>query len=168
MTTRETQRQHFLNANVFTIRFYRRLPRPNRFGFLINHGVWVLRKTLEHAHFGKFYHLLIGNTIQDCDEDDEDFYNMKRDEALKIIDVRALNGFVLPEIYEKQGSLGREIRAYDKWQGSEGWSKERWAFWKERFTWISTVTAPNRKTRRIAKNVVELMGRIEQGDDGVL
>ncbi|RAK77414.1 DUF3632 domain-containing protein [Aspergillus fijiensis CBS 313.89] len=177
-TTRETERQRFLNANVFTIKFYQRLPRPNRFGFLINHGAWVLRRTLEHAPFEKFHHPHIENIIQDCDEDEEDFYNMKRDEALEIIDVRALNGFVPAaavwleycgkEIYEKQGSLGREIRAYDKWQGSEGWSKERWAFWKERFIWISTVTALDRKTRRIAKDVVVLMGRIEQGDDGKL
>ncbi|RAH48789.1 DUF3632 domain-containing protein [Aspergillus brunneoviolaceus CBS 621.78] len=157
-TTRETERQRFLNANVFTVKFYQRLPRPNRFGFLINHGAWVLRRTLEHAPFEKCHHPHIENTIQDCDEDEEDFYNMKRDEALEIID----------EIYGKQGSLGREIRAYDKWQGSEGWSKERWAFWKERFIWISTVTALDRKTRRIAKDVVELMGRVEQGDDGVL
>ncbi|PYH86778.1 hypothetical protein BO82DRAFT_388384 [Aspergillus uvarum CBS 121591] len=148
-TTCATERQRFLNANVFTIKFYQRLPRPNHFGFLINHSAWVPRRTLKHAPYEKFHHPLIENAIQDCDDNEEDFYNMKRDEVLEIVDVGALHG----------GLWDGEIRAYDKWKGSEGWPKERWAFWKEGFTWISAVTVLDRKRRRIAKNVVELMGQ---------
>ncbi|RAL15960.1 DUF3632 domain-containing protein [Aspergillus homomorphus CBS 101889] len=175
---RDAERQRFVNANIFTIKFYQRLPRPNRFGSLINRGSWVLRKTLEHAPWENFHHPRVENSIRDIEEDEEAFYNQKRDEALEVLDVRTLNGFVPAaavwigycgkEIFEKEGSLGREIAAYDKWKGQGGWSKERWAFWKERFEWISNVTALDRKTRRIAKETVEWMGQIEQKEVGSL
>ncbi|KNG85045.1 hypothetical protein ANOM_006966 [Aspergillus nomiae NRRL 13137] len=175
-TTRDQERRGFVNANLFTAKLYLRIPRPNPFGFFIGFGSQVLRKTLESAPWEKFHHPRIEAYLEDVEEDW--LYEKLRDEELEEIDIRTLNGFVPAaavwieycgkEIYDKAGSLGREIPAWDKWTGPEGWSKERWAFWKKRFEWISTVTALDRTTRRIATNLVEQMTRIERGEDGII
>ena len=158
-----------MNANIFTAKLYHRLPR-NRFGLLIGYGWWVLRRTLEYAPWEKFHYPKIEEYIQDIDDDF--LYSKARDEELEMIDIRSLNGFVPAaavwieycgkEIYMSETSLGDETPAYDLWKGPAGWSKARWAFWKERFELISTFTALDRKTRRIAKRILEQMGKIEQ------
>ncbi|GAB1195402.1 hypothetical protein APSETT444_004661 [Aspergillus pseudonomiae] len=99
-------------------------------------------------------------------------YNDKRDHFLEEIDIRTLNGWIPgaaqwimlcgKEIYEMEGSMGREWPT--KWTGTEGWSKERWAFWRQRFEWASTVTALDRKTRQLAREMVDEMRRIEEGE----
>jgi hypothetical protein len=129
-----------------------------------------LRKTLEKAPWEKFHHEDIEQELQDLDSDEDDEYCEVRDRLLEEIDVRALNGWVPAaaqwikhcgkEIYAMEGSMGREFPT--KWTGSEGWSQERWAFWRERFDWISQVTALDRKTRRIAREMVQEMASIEQ------
>ncbi|KAE8312646.1 hypothetical protein BDV41DRAFT_588900 [Aspergillus transmontanensis] len=157
-TTRDKERRGFVNANIFTAKLYLRIRRPNKFGYFIGFGSQVLRKTLESG---------------------EDWlYNKLRDEELEVIDIRTLDGFVPAaavwieycgkEIHDKGGYIDQEIPAWDKWTGLVGWSKERWAFWKERFEWISTVTALDRQTRKIATKLVEPMTRIERGEDGII
>ncbi|KAF7114424.1 hypothetical protein CNMCM5793_008728 [Aspergillus hiratsukae] len=168
---RDEKRQSWVNANSFAAKLYARGIRANNVGHL-RHGGWVLRKTLEKAPWEKFHHEDIEQELEDLDndEDDEEYCEL-RDRVLEEIDIRTLNGWVPAaaqwirycgkEIYQMEGSMGREFAT--KWAGSEGWSKERWAFWKERFEWISSVTALDRKTRRIAKEMVEQMASIEQG-----
>ncbi|GFF60131.1 hypothetical protein IFM51744_10186 [Aspergillus udagawae] len=169
---RDEKRQSWVNVNSFAAKLYARGVRANNVGHL-RHGGWVLRKTLEKAPWEKFHHEDIEQELEDLDNDeDEDEYCKQRDLLLEEIDIRSLNGWVPAaaqwirhcgkEIYEMEGSMGREFPT--KWTGSEGWSKERWSFWKERFEWISFVTALDRKTRRIAKEMVEEMARIEDSD----
>ncbi|RHZ57496.1 DUF3632 domain-containing protein [Aspergillus thermomutatus] len=170
---RDEKRQSWVNVNSFTAKLYARGIRANHVGHL-RHGGWVLRKTLEKAPWEKFHHEDIEQELEDLDnDDDDDEYCEQRDRLLEEIDIRTLNGWVPAaaqwirhcgkEIYEMEGSMGREFPT--KWTGSEGWSKERWAFWKERFQWISSVTALDRKTRRVAKEMVEEMASIEQRQD---
>ncbi|KAE8380087.1 hypothetical protein BDV26DRAFT_290647 [Aspergillus bertholletiae] len=175
-TTRDQERCGFVNANLLTAKFYLRIPRPNKFGFFIGFGSQVLRKTLESAPWERFHHPRIEAYLEGVEEDS--LYNQLRDEELEVIEIRTLNGFVPAaavwieycgqEIYRKAGSLGQEISAWDKWRGPAGWSKERWGFWQQRLEWISTVTALDRKTRKIAMRLVEQMTSIEQGEDGII
>ncbi|KAK6811556.1 hypothetical protein RU639_012684 [Aspergillus parasiticus] len=175
-TTRDQERHGFVKANIFTAKLYLRIRRPNKFGYFIGFGSQVLRKTLESAPWEKSYHTRIEADIEEVEEDW--LYNKLRDEELEVIDIRTLDGFVPAaavwieycgkEIQDKGGYIDQEIPAWDKWTGPAGWSKERWAFWKERFEWISTVTALDRQTRKIAPKLVEQMTRIERGEDGII
>ncbi|PWY92286.1 hypothetical protein BO70DRAFT_327382 [Aspergillus heteromorphus CBS 117.55] len=170
---RDIKRQGFINANIFTAKLYLRLPRPNKFGFLIEYGAEVLLRTFEAAPWEEFHFPRIEDYISPIDDDDEEDYNKTRDEELGEVDVRILNGWVPAaavwieycgkEIYKKEGSMGWEAVAFGRWTGPKGWSKERWAYWKKRAAWVSTVTALDRKTRRIAKSMMERMERIEGG-----
>ncbi|KAB8222949.1 hypothetical protein BDV33DRAFT_229029 [Aspergillus novoparasiticus] len=153
-------RRGFANANVFTAKLYLRIPRPNKFGYFIDFGSQMLKKTLELAPWEKSHHPRIGAYSEEVEEGW--LYNKLRDEELEVIDIRTLNGFVPAaavsveycgkEIHDKGGYIDQEIPARDKWNGPAGSSKERWAFWKERFEWISTVTALDRQTRKIARS----------------
>ncbi|KAE8419505.1 hypothetical protein BDV36DRAFT_282158 [Aspergillus pseudocaelatus] len=115
--TRDQERRGLVNVNVFTAKLYLRIPRPNKFGFLIGFGSQVLRKTLESAPCEKFHHPRIEAYIEDVDEGW--LYNKLRDEELEVIDIRTLNGFVPPaavwieycgkEIYDKGGSLATNL-----------------------------------------------------------
>ncbi|KAB8251390.1 hypothetical protein BDV35DRAFT_399522 [Aspergillus flavus] len=156
-TTRDQERRGFAKANVFTAKLYLRIHRPNTFGYFSGFGSQVLRKTLESAPWEKFHHPSIEAYIEEAEEDW--WYNKLCDEELEVIDIRTLNGFV------PAAAVWIE---YYKWTGPAGWSKERWAFWKERFEWISTVTALDRQTRKIATKPVEQMTSIERGEDGII
>ncbi|KAL5357690.1 hypothetical protein BJX96DRAFT_145025 [Aspergillus floccosus] len=169
---RDEKRQGWVNVNAFAAKLYARGIRANHVGHL-RHGGWVLRKTLEKAPWEKFHHEDIEQELEDLDDEEEDEYCELRDRLLEEIDIRTLNGWVPAaaqwikhcgkEIYAMEGSMGREFPT--KWTGSEGWSKERWAFWRERFGWISLVTALDRKTRRTAKEMVQEMAIIEHGQN---
>lgn len=50
------------------------------------------------------------------------------------------------------------------WTGSRGWSKERFAYWRERFEWISKVTILEKKTKEDAREAAELMKKIEEAN----
>lgn len=159
--------------NAFTAKMHVRDIRPNAIGEL-SRASWVLRKTLEKAPWEEFHQADIEYYIEDFDTDSEDEeYCSRRDEMLEEIDIRTLDGWVPAaaqwiiycgkEIYDKEESWGGEWRIKTKWIGKEGWSKERWAFWKQRFQWVGTVTALNRSTRKLAKEMVGRMNMIEQG-----
>ena len=69
-------------------------------------------------------------------------------------------------LYEMEGDLSGEYDWQDeelnsKWTGGKGYSKERFAFWRERFEWITTVTALEKSTQRIARECAERMKEIE-------
>ncbi|RAQ57653.1 spherulin-1B precursor [Aspergillus flavus] len=142
-TTRDQKRRGFVNASIFTTKLYLRIPRPNKFGYFIGFGSQVLRKTRESAPCEKFHHPFIKGYIEEIE-------------------------YCGKEIHDKGGYIDQEIPAWDKWTGPAGWSKERWGFWKERFEWISTVTALDRQTRKIATKPVEQMTSIERGEDGII
>jgi hypothetical protein len=72
--------------------------------------------------------------------------------------------------YLAESRAGRRFIEYEpsrdpkprSWTGSLGWSKARFHHWMERFEWISTVTALEKKTRAVAKEAAEIMRQIEE------
>ncbi|KAE8414548.1 hypothetical protein BDV36DRAFT_311748 [Aspergillus pseudocaelatus] len=170
-TQRDQKRQGWININAFTAKLHNTGIRPEGRGQL-HHASWVLRKTLEKAPWEVFHHAdieecldsLQDGYVEDYEGELDEEYNDKRDHFLEEIDIRTLNGWIPgaaqwimlcgKEIYEMEGSMGREWPT--KWTGIEGWSKERWSFWRQRFEWASTVTALDRKTRQLAREMCVL------------
>lgn len=65
-------------------------------------------------------------------------------------------------LYEKEGEKQNETRRKGSlWSGPMGWSKSRFAFWRERFDWISTVSTLQDVTREPATQAAETMRRLE-------
>jgi len=52
------------------------------------------------------------------------------------------------------------------WKGKKGWSKERWAFWIERFEAIGGIPELEEKSRELAREAASSMRRVE-ADGGV-
>ncbi|KAI9931377.1 hypothetical protein ASPWEDRAFT_169780 [Aspergillus wentii DTO 134E9] len=165
-------RQGWVNVNAFTAKLHNRgLPTSGR---QLVRGGQILRRALERAQWEVYHHPDIDEDLEDFEDDEEEEYCQRRDRFMEEMDIRTLNAnapaaaqwikYCGKEIYNMEGSLGREVTIITtKWTGKPpGWSKERWAFWKERFEWIAGVTALDRKTRRIAKETAEEMSRIEQ------
>lgn len=86
-------------------------------------------------------------------------------------EIKALDGWVPAahqwikycayELYVQDGDMGSEWPS--KWKGKKGWSKERWAFWKQRFQWVTTLSPLKDSTREIAEWCVERMNGIDGG-----
>ncbi|PWY93761.1 hypothetical protein BO94DRAFT_622116 [Aspergillus sclerotioniger CBS 115572] len=168
---RDIQRQAWLNVNRLTANLHLRSK-----GSFLEYGGLTVRKTLEKAPWEIFHHadleehlsfvLNVGNETE---------YNREKDDVMERIDIRTLDGWVPAaavwfrvcgkEMYEVS-RVGEEEMMFGEWKGSKwvgrpGWSRERWMFWKERWGWIAGVTALNRRTREIARDVVVVMGRVE-------
>lgn len=110
---------------------------------------------------------------------DEEEWPAFRDRELEIMKINILNHKIRiaaqwiwltgRRMYEMEGKLEGEydwqIDALNcKWTGSKGWSKERFTFWRERFEWMTTITALEKSTKRIAKECADRMKEIEEGD----
>jgi Protein of unknown function (DUF3632) len=69
-------------------------------------------------------------------------------------------------LYEqKGGEVGNEAPwNQTNWKGAKGWSKERFAYWRERFEWISNVPELDIETRKAAKEGAEAIRKVEAGD----
>jgi hypothetical protein len=108
----------------------------------------------------------------------EDEWPGIRDRELERTSIRILNAkipaaaqwikHVGQRLYEMEGELAGEgdwqnDRFNVKWTGSKGWSKERFAFWRERFEWMTTITALEKSTQRIARECAGRMKEIEGG-----
>ncbi|PYH88999.1 hypothetical protein BO71DRAFT_453735 [Aspergillus ellipticus CBS 707.79] len=128
---RKFGRREWLNINSFVAKIHARGLYPG-----LRHGGWVVKRTLETA----VWELSDPLDLAKCLDYQPDFRTGEVwdvDGLLDNIDITALDG------------------------GDQGWSKERWAFWKERFGWVAGVEVLEEKTRRIARDVVALMGVID-------
>jgi hypothetical protein len=70
-------------------------------------------------------------------------------------------------LYQMQGEMAMEHEWQNeklnvKWTGPKGYSKERFAFWRERFEWMTRVTALEKETQKMARECAERMKEIER------
>lgn len=135
-------------------------------------AAWVFRHTLEKTPWEKFHHSDIDERLEKYPDDE--VVRERCDAELEVRDIRSLNSWVPAAatwikvigrgLYEMEGPMGDE---YDwvttNWKGAKGWSKERFAYWRERFEWISKATVLDRSTKNDAKEAAELMKAIESG-----
>jgi hypothetical protein len=66
-------------------------------------------------------------------------------------------------LYRSEETFGEAVDKNSLWRGGSGFSKARWAFWKERFGWVQTRQL-SEEGKEIAKAAVEEMERIEQSE----
>ena len=60
-----------------------------------------------------------------------------------------------------EGWAGDPLECGQLWNGASGFSKERWAFWKKRFGDIVVYERLDEGTRKVAREAVAAMQRIE-------
>ncbi|KAH9883822.1 hypothetical protein F4778DRAFT_788191 [Xylariomycetidae sp. FL2044] len=163
---RKAKCQPWINMNAFCAKLsaYGN-PEPQ----VIQHADWIIRRTLEKTPWEVYHHT-------DLDEE-QDFYKEEwpahRDYWLETREIRTLNYWVpgtavwfkfnSKGIYDLEGPMEHE---YDwntvdcNWKGPKGWSKERFAYWVERFDWISKVTALELETRQLARESAQAMRQV--------
>ncbi|KAI1846246.1 hypothetical protein JX266_007771 [Neoarthrinium moseri] len=166
---RETKIQAWINMNAFCSKLTTHgNPKLN----MVSDADWVIRRTLEKTPWEVFHH-------PDIDEEEdfmEDAFLDYRDYELEQRDVRSLNYWVpgaaawfklnSKVIYGMEGPMSHE-HDWDEtnWKGTKGWSKKRFAYWIERFEWISKVTALEKSTKQLAQECADVMKRV-QGNAG--
>ncbi|RDL38480.1 uncharacterized protein BP5553_02820 [Venustampulla echinocandica] len=131
----------------------------------------LMRQALEKTPWEVFHH-------PDLDEEEDledDDYPTWRAHQFELRDVRTLNSSVpaaamwmkinASGIYEMNGRpMTGDYdchRADSNWKGEPVWSKERFAFWRERFEWISNVSVLDKETKKAAKEAAEAMKKVE-------
>lgn len=135
-------------------------------------AAWVMRHTLEKTPWEVFHHADIDE--REAEYPDDEVVREWCDYELEVRDVRVLNTWVPAAaawikidgkgIYEMEGPMiGESEWNPTNWKGPEGWSKERFAYWRERFEWISKVTALDKATRKDAAVAAGLMKEIGNG-----
>lgn len=156
------KRQAWYNMNTFMATLAARGVRTEN---LLQHAGRLLQNALETAPWEE-YHF---PEIEEAEEDMGDEYEEYRDRELeRLCDIRHLNG-TIPAVaqwikiqgralYEMAGPM--DLEREELWDGPPGWSKERWKFWRQRFEWVASVTALDRRTKNIAREAAEEMARI--------
>lgn len=66
-----------------------------------------------------------------------------------------------PLIHSSQEEYGRLAQGGDLFQGKQGFSRERWNFWKARFRWVQSQGELREETRAIARKAAEAMEKID-------
>ncbi|GAB0137779.1 hypothetical protein EsDP_00006032 [Epichloe bromicola] len=165
---RDSKRQAWTNINAFCAKISTRgVPALDE----RSRAAWTFKETLERAPWEQFHHSDIDEQLDD-DPDDE-VVAAECAYELECRDVRVLEYWVPAAaawvkynargIYEMEGKMSRadeEDWEPTTWKGKKGWSKERFAYWTERFEWISKVTALKRETRKEAANAAETMKKV--------
>lgn len=139
-------------------------------------AAWLFKEALERAPWEQFHHPDIDEQL-DEDPDDEVVAEECAYE-LECRDVRVLEYWAPAAavwmkidargIYEMEGKISEaDEEDWDPtmWKGQKGWSKERFAYWIERFEWISKVTVLSRSTRKEAADAAESMENVLDADD---
>ncbi|KAF1963838.1 hypothetical protein CC80DRAFT_353121, partial [Byssothecium circinans] len=156
-----TERQAITNYHAFIAKLVA-LDIPF-FQHEIRRGGNMLRYTLEAAPWEQYHWADIEDAYASDDSEYEDWKNNQ----LEIYNVRTLDG-VIPaavewvkycgsHMYHQEGELFEYPMRNAKWNGAQGWSKERFAFWRSRFEWVATVTALFMRTKMLAKWAAECM-----------
>ena len=172
---RDAKRQAQINQHAFLAKLSaQEIPEYDQIG----RAGYTLRSTCELAPWEKVHFPMIEELYDEDDSDNEEDWPKIRDEKLELHSIRTLNAKVPAaaqwikmtgqRLYEMEGDLSGEYDWQDeelnsKWTGGKGYSKERFAFWRERFEWITTVTALEKSTQRIARECAERMKEIEGG-----
>ncbi|KAG5981692.1 hypothetical protein E4U55_002673 [Claviceps digitariae] len=170
---REFKRQAWINMNIFCAKIsLRRIPEMDE----RQRAAWVFKEALERAPWEQFHHPDIDELLED-DPDDEVVAEECAYE-LECRDVRVLDYWAPAAaawmkidargIYEMRGKISdSDEEDWDPtlWKGTKGWSKERFAFWLERFEWISKVTALQRSTKQDAADAAESMRKVMEEEE---
>jgi hypothetical protein len=108
---------------------------------------------------------------------DPDNYPAWHEHELELVSIRSLDAYVPAAaiwininekgIYEMEGKMGAEYETsrgpeLSSWESPLGWSKARFHHCMERFEWISTITATEKKAREDAKEAADIMRQIEE------
>ncbi|KAH8660004.1 hypothetical protein BX600DRAFT_52951 [Xylariales sp. PMI_506] len=131
----------------------------------------VIRHTLEQTPWEIYHH----PDIEEKEDLFEDEYPEWRDAELEKREIRSLNYWVpgaaawfkihAGGIYRLEGPMAHDRPGKTtNWKGPSGWSKERFAYWIERFEWIATVTALEKETKLLAKDAAEIMEKVVEED----
>jgi hypothetical protein len=129
------------------------------------YAIWALRRALEDADWADAPPQL-----------DPGYDAATRARLTYLCTVSVLDGYVPPaaqwifhagrlifhsnDEYVEPGS--DPARGGKLWTGKHGFSRERWAFWKERFGWVSACEELEPSTRDVARKAVEAMDEIER------
>lgn len=164
-------RQAWINMNALNAKLS--IKGIERLNYRLRSG-HVFRIALEETPWEQYHIPEIDEEIE-SDPEDEDNITL-RDELLNKRDIRRLNywapaaaawikydGKGIYEMNEPMIGDDYDNFEYTNWKG-KGFSKERFHYWRERFEWVSKVTALDHDTRRRAAEAVELMKQIEGGD----
>lgn len=167
--------QHAFCAKLSTNQDVPEIDQIGRAGF-------VLRSTCEFAPWERVHFPEIEEYYdppEDGDEENDEWWQTHRDvelerSSIKILDIKVPLAaewlrVVGPRLYHMEGRLEGEWDWQTdvlnvKWKGEKGWSKERWVFWKERFEWMTKVTALEKWTQRTAGDCADMMGKIMKGE----
>lgn len=167
--------QHAFCAKLSTNQDIPEIDQIGRAGF-------VLRSTCEFAPWERVHFPEIEEYYdppEDGDEENDEWWQTHRDvelerSSIKILDIKVPLAaewlrVVGPRLYHMEGRLEGEWDWQTdilnvKWKGEKGWSKERWVFWKERFEWMTKVTALEKWTQRTAGDCADMMEKIMKGD----
>jgi hypothetical protein len=169
---RDLQHQAQTNQHAFLAKLSTYdIPELNQIG----RAGFTLRSTCEFAPW-ELVHFPRIEELYDSDDDDNADWPKRRDLELERVSIKILNvkvpaaaqwiRHVGQRLYEMQGNLEGEYEWQNealnsKWTGAKGYSKERFRSWRERFEWISTVTALEKETQRIARECARRMAEIE-------
>ncbi|PVI01373.1 hypothetical protein DM02DRAFT_641888 [Periconia macrospinosa] len=173
---REARRQGQVNEHAFMAKLSSRGHGQNCLPIdeLVRSG-FVFRSTCEFAPWEKVNFPDIDDFFDEGDDEEE--WREYRDRELELHSIKILNIKVPAayhwlkhegdRIYRLQGPMNGEYEWQNealqvKWTGEQGYSKERFAFWRERFEWMTKVTALEHSTQRLAKECAELMQAIEE------
>ncbi|KAG5917190.1 hypothetical protein E4U42_007358 [Claviceps africana] len=169
---REAKRQAWINMNSFCAKISKlRIPELDE----RSRAAWVFKETLERAPWEQFHHPDIDEELDEDPDDEVVAENCAYE--LECRDVRVLEYWAPAAavwmkidargIYEMEGKIS-EADEQDwnptTWKGPKGWSKERFAYWMERFEWISKVTVLKRSTRKDAADAAECMKEVMEAD----
>ncbi|KAH8592203.1 hypothetical protein B0O99DRAFT_674755 [Bisporella sp. PMI_857] len=158
---REAARQGWLNINAFSAKVSRN---RREFPLLNNLGraAWV-RDILEKKPWETYSQA----DFADLDEEDQAYQR-------ELHDIKSLDGRVpaaavwfttdAQAIYELGGEIGDEYENEKTDFDGRGFSKKRFAFWRERFEWISGVEELAEKTKAAAKEAAAAMKKVEEAN----
>lgn len=103
--------------------------------------------------------------------EDEPWNHPEKKKQLPCLSIRVLDGYVLGAaqwifhagrvIFASREQYGRAGVGLELFKGPNGFSPERWNFWKKRFAWVQEQTELNQETRAVAKKALEVMEQID-------
>jgi hypothetical protein len=167
---RDAKRQAQMNQHAFLAKVSTyEIPELDQIG----RAGFVMRSTCEFAPW-EIVHF--PDIEEDYDLVDEADWPAVRDRELERVSIRILNDkipyaaqwirLVGKRMYKMEGRLDNEHDWHNdklncKWTAGKGWSKKRFAFWRQRFDWMTTITALEKSTQKIARECADLMKDIE-------
>ncbi|KAF4634508.1 hypothetical protein G7Y89_g3609 [Cudoniella acicularis] len=163
---REAKRQGWTNLNAWCAKVSHH---RDRFHLLDNRGrVSWIRFTLERNPWETY------DPAKYADEGEEAQTHNRELHDVKALDAKVPAAAVwfqvdAQAIYDLNGhDMGFQLMpAETDWTGKEGFSRERFVAWRERFEWISEIEVLEERTRKAAKEAAEAMKKVEDANSDI-